>query len=135
MFRLLPLGLLLTPLLAVALQAPPGLPEKVETTIKLRVVPARPPKPALKHQLLPEAKELQPGNPIQGYMRCFAHQNEYFQSKEVNENQQKWLGLPLDELPDEVRAHIEGGPLKLLDTAARLDTPDWAMVAIIRRDG
>ena len=39
------------------------------------------PKPALKYQLLPELKEMSPGNPILDYMRCFAEQQNFFHSK------------------------------------------------------
>ena len=41
-----------------------------ETLIRLNVSPAPAPKPALRYRLLPELKEMNPGNPIQNYMKC-----------------------------------------------------------------
>lgn len=106
-----------------------------ETLIKLAVEPMLPPKPALKYQLLPEFREIQPGNPIHGYLKCFAEQNNYFYGKESVENQQKWLEAPLNELPEAVRGYTERGPMKRLDEAARLDNPNWGILLELRREG
>ena len=128
---------------SVALQAPPPLPpgvkqvepEKTETLIKLVVEPKLPPKPALKYQLLPEFMEIQPGNPIHGYLKCFAEQNNYFYGKESAENQQKWLEAKLEDLPEQVRSYTDRGPMTRLDNAARLDCPNWGMLIELKRDG
>ena len=40
-----------------------------ETLIRLSVPPAPAPKPALRYVLLPELKEMNPGNPIQNYFK------------------------------------------------------------------
>ena len=48
------------------------------------------PKPALKYQLLPEVRELQPGNPVQWYLRCFAEQRNFFFNKEVIEERTRY---------------------------------------------
>jgi hypothetical protein len=40
-----------------------------ETLIRLKVSPAPAPRPALRYQLLPELREMSPGNPIPNYMR------------------------------------------------------------------
>ena len=40
--------------------------------VRLTVHPAAAPVPALKYQLLPEVRELNAGNPVQWYARCFA---------------------------------------------------------------
>jgi hypothetical protein len=113
-------------------QAPP---EKTETLISFEIEPMLPPKPALKYQLLPEFKELTPGNPIHAYLKCFAEQNNYFYGKESAENQTKWLETKLEELPDAVRGYTERGPMKRLDEAARLSTPDWGILLELKRDG
>jgi hypothetical protein len=44
---------------------------KPELLITLSVTPATAPQPALKYLLLPELRELNPGNPIQGYFKCY----------------------------------------------------------------
>ena len=106
-----------------------------ETVIKLKVDAMAPPKPALKYQLLPEFKEMQPGNPIHAYMKCFAEQNNYFHAKESNERLEKWLTAPLEELTDEVLPYTRGGPMKRMDEAARLDNPNWGILLELRRDG
>jgi hypothetical protein len=139
MFRPLLPCLLLMPLLALGLQAPPGAPppkaEDIETLVRLQVEPMAPPRPALKYQLLPEAKELQPGNPIHGYARCFAEYHEFFYDKEALVRYKEWMDLPLAELTTEVRAYVDAGPLKRFDDAARLDRPYWGMIQELKRDG
>ena len=49
-----------------------------ETVIRLRVQARAAPRPALRYQLLPELREMNPGNPIQEYMRCFMQQTNFF---------------------------------------------------------
>ena len=44
--------------------------EQPDTLIRLSVAPAAAPKPALRYLLLPELKEINPGNPIQNYLKC-----------------------------------------------------------------
>src|SRR5207244_2455456 len=41
-----------------------------ETLIRLTVRPMAAPKPALRYLLLPELKEMNPGNPISNYLKC-----------------------------------------------------------------
>ena len=41
------------------------------------------PQPALRYRLLPELKEMQPGNPIQSYMKCIMEQKKFFFDKEA----------------------------------------------------
>ena len=41
-----------------------------ETVIRLTVQPMAAPKPALRYLLLPELKEMNPGNPIPIYLQC-----------------------------------------------------------------
>src|SRR5262245_23111928 len=69
-----------------------------ETVIRLTVHPMAAPKPALRYLLLPELKEMNPGDPIQGYFRCFAEQHNFFFSKEARERREKLEALPLKEL-------------------------------------
>lgn len=70
-----------------------------ETLIRLHVQPAAAPKPALRYLLLPELKEMNPGNPIQNYLKCFAEQEKFFFDKESFQRREKLLAMPLKELP------------------------------------
>ena len=51
------------------------------TTIALTVSAMAEPRPALRYTLLPELKDMNPGNPIQGYLKCFMEQNHFFYDK------------------------------------------------------
>jgi len=87
-------------------------PPPAELVIRLTVDPMPAPKPALRYQLLPELKEMSPGNPIPAYLKALLDQD-------FTANQ--------DEL----------GPsaLRQADRAARLDKPDWQLMHKIRTDG
>jgi hypothetical protein len=106
-----------------------------ETVIRLKVEPAPAPRPALKYQLLPDLKDLNPGNPIQGYLKCFCEQNPFFFGKESQENRFKWEEMPLKDLPLKEVRHYGGHALAQADFAARLDTPDWQILLKLKRDG
>jgi hypothetical protein len=82
-----------------------------ETVIRLKVQPMAAPKPALRYLLLPELREMTPGNPIPNYLRCLMD-NE-FADKEV----------------------IGASSLKLADQAARMDKPDWQILLKAKTDG
>jgi hypothetical protein len=96
-----------------------------ETVIRLTVHPMAAPKPALRYLLLPELKEMNPGNPIQGYLRCFAEQQKFFFSKEECERREQLEAMPLKELPAQELLDYGKYALRQADAAARLDTPDW----------
>ncbi len=83
-----------------------------ETLVRLTVAPMAAPKPALRYLLLPELKEMTPGNPIPNYLRC---------SFEVESSR-----------PTDVLA---GAALRLADRAARMDRPDWQILLKCRTDG
>jgi len=115
-------------------------PEPTETVIRLKVQPAPAPKPALRYQLLPEYRELNPGNTAQAYLICFMEQSNFFFSKEAMENRQKWETMPLKELPLKELSQfgygkLKSGALSQADYAARLDTVDWQVLVKLKRDG
>ncbi len=70
-----------------------------ERVIRLNVRPAKAPKPALRYRLLPELKEMHPGNPIQGYMKCIMQQQKFFFDAKAFQHREKLLTKPLEELP------------------------------------
>ncbi|MDB5308996.1 MAG: hypothetical protein JWO38_3198 [Gemmataceae bacterium] len=83
-----------------------------ETVIRLTVQPMPAPKPALRYLLLPELKEMSPGNPIPNYLKCFLDQ-DFSADQEV-------LGR---------------AALRQADRAARLDRPDWQIQLKLKADG
>ncbi len=106
-----------------------------ETLIRLNVSPAPAPKPALRYLLLPELQEMNPGNPVQNYMKCFMEQHKFFFDKAAFERREKLLTMPLRELPAKELKDYGSFPLRQADWAARLDTPDWQFLLKVRADG
>src|SRR5262249_41160981 len=88
-----------------------------------------------KYQLLPELAEMEPGNPVQGYLKCFCEQNNFFHSKEAVQKREKYRTMPLGELPvNEVR-NYGGHALRCADDAARMGRPDCQILRRIKTDG
>jgi hypothetical protein len=83
-----------------------------ETLIRLTVRPMPAPKPALRYLLLPELKELNPGNPIPNYLKALMDQ-DFSSDQEV----------------------ISRAALRRADQAARLDKPDWQILHKVKTDG
>jgi hypothetical protein len=106
-----------------------------ETLIRLTVSPAPAPIPALRYLLLPELLEMNPGNPIQNYLKCFMEQQKFFFDKEAFERREKLLTIPLKELPAQELKDYGGYALKQADWAARLDTPDWQILLKLKTEG
>jgi hypothetical protein len=106
-----------------------------ETVIPLQVRVAAAPKPALRYLLLPELREMNPGNPIQGYLICFMESNHFFFDKTSVEKREKWLTMPLEDLPAAGLRDYGRPALRQADYAARLDTVDWQTLLKLRRDG
>src|SRR5262249_8527788 len=101
--------------------------------LNVRAMPA--PKPALKYQLLPELRELKPGNPAQDYLKCFAEQRNFFFSKEAVAQRTKYLTMPLADLPAQELREYGRNALWQADWAARLDTIDWAAAQRVQAEG
>jgi hypothetical protein len=105
------------------------------TVVALEVDATPAPRPALRYPLLPELREMNPGNPVQGYLMCFAQQENFFYGKSSFENREKWLTMPLHELPLKELRDYGSLALRQADYAARLDTPDWQTLLRMKRDG
>jgi hypothetical protein len=118
---------------ALGLLAPGARAEEPAVHLSVRPMPA--PKPALKYQLLPELTELNPGNPAQNYLKCFAEQQNFFYGKEAVAQRASYLAMPLAELPAEKLRDYGGNALRQADWAARLDTPDWQVTQRVQGDG
>jgi hypothetical protein len=110
-------------------------PAAQETLIRLTVQPAPAPKPALRYLLLPELKEVQPGNPCYNYLKCFMEAQKFFYDKEAFQRRDKLLAMPLKELPAQELQNYGGAHLKQADYAARLDNPDWQILQKLKAEG
>jgi len=110
-------------------------PATSETLIRLTVQPAPAPKPALRYLLLPELREIQPGNPCHNYLKCFMEAQKFFYDKEAFQRRDKLLAMPLKELPAQELLSYGGSHLKQADYAARLETPDWQILQKLKAEG
>jgi hypothetical protein len=106
-----------------------------EMLIRLTVQAAPAPKPALRYRLLPELKEMNPGNPIQNYMKCMMEQKKFFFDEEAVQNREALLAMPLKELPAQELKENGRYVLSQVDWAARLDNPDWQVLLKLKADG
>ena len=106
-----------------------------ETLVRLSVSAAPSPQPALKYVLLPEFKDLNPGNPVQNYMKCFMEREKFFLDKDEVERREKLLAMPLAELPAKELQDYGGSALRQADWAARLDNADWQMLLQMKAEG
>jgi hypothetical protein len=106
-----------------------------ETLVRLSVWPAPAPVPALKYRLLPELREMSPGNPIAAYLKCSLEQYPFIYDKDALERREKLLALPLSEFPRENVPEHGLSALAQADRAARLDSPDWQILLKLKADG
>jgi hypothetical protein len=106
-----------------------------ETVVRLIVPPMPAPQPALKYLLLPEVRELKPGNPAQYYLRCFAEQRNFFFNKQSVAQRARYQSMPLAELAAEKLRDYGGHALRQVDWAARLNAIDWEMASRVQTEG
>jgi hypothetical protein len=106
-----------------------------ETMIRLEVDPTPAPSPALRYLLLPELKEMKPGNPIFNYFKCAMEQESFLFDKEAFERRERLLAMPLKELPAQDLQEYGRSVLIQADRAARLDKPDWQILEKLKTDG
>ncbi len=83
-----------------------------ETVIRLNVQAMPAPKPALRYLLLPDLREMQPGNPIENYLKCMLDQDFSSAAETLNPS-----------------------ALRQADRAARMDKPDWQILLKAKTDG
>jgi hypothetical protein len=78
---------------------------------------------------------MNPGNPIQNYLKCFMEQQKFFFDKDAFERRERLLAMPLKELPASELEEYGGFALKQADWAARLDNPDWQILLNLKAEG
>jgi hypothetical protein len=106
-----------------------------EILIRLDSRPAPAPVPALRYLLLPELREMNPGNPIYGYYKCCQEQQAFLFDKKSFERRETLLAMPLHELPARELQEYGRSALSQADWAARLDNPDWQILLKLKADG
>jgi hypothetical protein len=106
---------------------------------KLTVVPAAPPAPALKYELLPELRDMTAGNGALFYQR--SHSPDWWSTilrLKILENEKidRWLDVPLEKLPRKEMTFLENfGGLREIDLAARHEFCNWEMTDRVRAEG
>ena len=98
--------------IALAANSPAPQTIRAETLYRMNLHPMAAPKPALRYLLLPELKEMTPGNPIEGYLQCLLDQDFTAQNEQLTR-----------------------AALKLVDRAARMEKPDWQILTKTKTDG
>ena len=78
---------------------------------------------------------MNPGNPIQGYLRCFAEQQHFFFNAESCKRRDQLLVMPLTALPAPELQNYGQSALRQADWAARLDKADWQILLRAKTDG
>jgi hypothetical protein len=121
---------------STAPQFPPkGGPATSDAPRMLDVQPAAAPVPALKYALLPEVAEMNPGNAVPAYLKCFAEQQTFFFSKESNQERERLIKCPLTDITPGSLKNYGGSALHQADYAARLEYADWNILPQLHRDG
>lgn len=143
MVRLVLLSALLT--MAPVLAQPEPEVQDGKVTVPITLHPTASPVPLSKMNLYPEYADQIPGNRVQGLLKVFAEQDNFF--RRVNsEEWQKWLSMPLAELPTDIRekeavaSGIEYDTkytrfLGYLDKGARFATIEWNEYFELRNEG
>src|SRR5438045_1520568 len=101
----------------------------------LDVQPMAAPVPALKYTLLPEVAEMNPGNAVPAYLKCYAEQNNFFFGKEAVEERERLLKCPLTDIKPGSLKGYGGSALRQADYAARLEYADWNLLPQMREHG
>jgi hypothetical protein len=110
--------------------------EAAKQEVVFSVQPKAPPVPTLKYQLLPTLEEMNPGNPVQAYLKCFMERNAWFNDPKIVAERDRWTEMPLARLPvQQILRQYSGNLLGNIDYAARLDTPDWQCLIGLKKEG
>jgi hypothetical protein len=106
-----------------------------EAVVRFDVEPMAEAKPAFKNCLLPELRELNPGNAAQDYLKCFMEQRAFFFGKQAVADRARYQTMPLAELAGLKLDGYGGSALRQADWAARLNTVDWQTLERVQEGG
>src|SRR5260221_13765161 len=120
--------------LALLAAAAPGLAQPGPRVVKMTLHPAGPSTPAMKYALLPEVRDLRPGNAAIFYHRSHSPEWEHGLARYPEQrNFQEWLDLPPDRGPVG-KLHIFVTMPQELVIAARTEHWAWQMLSRLRAD-
>lgn len=107
-----------------------------KVVIKLDLSPAGVLRPSSRLRLLPDLREARAGNQVQGFMKCFAEQRNFYGPEEYKQRD-RWNELPLAafDLPQSQWLDYGGASLRQADRAARMQFADWQVLDDLRQDG
>ena len=88
--------------------------------IILDVEPAPQPIPALKYQLLPEVSEMNPGNSVPAYLKCFAEQTNFFFIKQSIDERRRGKSA----MPEDLVTHLSPSDVRDLVEFLKLQSPE-----------
>jgi hypothetical protein len=114
----------------------PNLPEIPPIILPLHAAPA--PQQALKYTLVPQLKDRKSGNAATLYFRAFSPEwwGTIQRDKDHWMKMDKWLAMPLSELPESEGVWIKSWKmLNEVDRAARRTHCDWEFTDRLREDG
>jgi hypothetical protein len=106
--------------------------------IKLTLTPAKLPTPALRYQLLPDARLTITGDAAPLYRQAIVLLEKSWSNEKSWQRLNSWAELPPDKLPkDEMRKVLAefDNIYELLDKAARCDRCDWGLLRHLREKG
>ena len=131
------LSIFLWALVCPQLSAQEGAPENV---IRLKVRPAAAPVPALKYQLLPDARKLQPGNAAVSYLRAATMDYAQHRQPQMRQAISEWLQAKTEgktpPLPTQFQFLKDNyWPLQQIDIAARQEYCHWQLTDRLRKEG
>ncbi|MBN9122596.1 MAG: hypothetical protein J0I06_26185 [Planctomycetes bacterium] len=122
--------------LSAASAQPPVEPKDGKYVVPLTVDAVGPARPALKYRLLPELREMRPGNQIPAFYKCFFEQSYLFHNKESTDKQKQWMEAPLKDLAGERElVNYGGSAYKQAHYAARLDAVNWELTNQAKTEG
>ena len=114
-----------------------GKPPGVGASVKFNLTPREAPVPALKYLLLPNLRDLKPGNAALFYQR--AHSPEFLMASVRHPDWGKvnhFLEIPLQELSaKKVETVLIRNALREIDRAARSEQCNWELLQRLREDG
>jgi hypothetical protein len=107
------------------------------TVIKLKLHPAKATLPALKYRLMPELRDLKPGNSVVSYYRAFSPEWQIViqRNKDFWPAVEKWGDDKTKPPPKELEFVKNFHSLAELDIGARRAYCDWEMTDRLRKDG
>jgi hypothetical protein len=104
-------------------------------TLRLTFKPAAAPVPALKYRLLPDVRDLRPGNAALVYYRAYAPDQSTHLRPEMLKLIDAWAEDPRKTPPNELRWVMDYWPLRQIDQAAQRTYVNWEMEERLRQEG